>query len=784
MAPHSVNAWRGQQTAPARSSAARTAAALMPTLIRRMTPSMPATPGNGTARYTVRSGDTLQSIAATLFGDASLWYIIGEANGLTSSSALSAGQSLTIPGKIANFHSEHRHMPGAYVRRAAADTFRPYDASKAIGDTQPTTPRPPKKAAGCGVFGQILLAAVAIAVTAIIAPAGAPLLTQIGAAVAGSVVSQGVGLATGIQDKFSFKGVALAAITAGVGQGLDKLGILVGSSTAAVAGQAALANTITQGVAVATGLQKRFDFAGVAVAGIVAGTISAVSRNLPGAGVAATKTSAAVRPTILNQTLSGTAALIAGAGARSIVTGTSFGDNITAALPDAIGATIGNAVAGRLARSETARGADDKRPGANQGDFGGDFAPGQKGIQLASSDGSIGDVTFADIKAAGQAAFDNLAQGASALQAYARAKLAGASFDAAVEAATEVAAQFKNTITVTATRLSDSIASVAVPYLSNIANAITGGLNRAGEVQFRADRAEAAGNRAVLRAVGQGYQQLDNRYQVTTRGLGFIQVVGGLVGAVGSAAAVGSGVALEVPSVGTSTALVVAGGIGFTASIDAARAGFATAVRGQYQPTFVEGSAIALGASPSQAALTSAALQIGGGAAAARVALTAQNVSAVSLRNIGSVEGGGGRFATEAQVVAGIERNADIAVELTRRQATRGLVKSGDQAFGSRSHLLFDKLNQRLDRELVGSGSDFRLQSELFRNSNGVTIGRNAPGSIGADAFLTSRGIDPFYARVFDLKTYGSTQIQIPSARQNLFQNRFGAQAQEIYVPR
>ena len=133
--------------------------------------------GNGTARYTVRSGDSLQSIAASLFGDASLWYIIGEANGLTSSSALSAGQSLTIPGKIANFHNN-------------ADTFRPYDASKAIGDTAPTTPRPPKKANSCGVFGQILLAAIAIAVTAIIAPAGAPLLTQIGAAVAGSVASQ------------------------------------------------------------------------------------------------------------------------------------------------------------------------------------------------------------------------------------------------------------------------------------------------------------------------------------------------------------------------------------------------------------------------------------------------------------------------------------------------------------------------------------------------------------------------------------------------------------------
>ena len=149
-----------------------------------------------------------------------------------------------------------------------------------------------------------------------------------------------------------------------------------------------------------------------------------------------------------------------------------------------------------------------------------------------------------------------------------------------------------------------------------------------------------------------------------------------------------------------------------------------------------------------------------------------------------AAESVGGRFATEAQVVARIERNADIAVELTRRQVSRGLVTNTDQAFGSRSHLLFDKLNQRLERELVLSGSDFRLQSEVFRDVKGVTVGRNAPGSIGADAFLTSRGIDPFYSRVFDLKTYGTTQIPISTTRQSLFLTRFGAEAKELYRAR
>jgi hypothetical protein len=43
--------------------------------------------------------------------------------------------------------------------------------------------------------------------------------------------------------------------------------------------------------------------------------------------------------------------LVAGAAARSLVTGTSFGDNLIAALPSVIGSTIGGSIA-RLCRWE------------------------------------------------------------------------------------------------------------------------------------------------------------------------------------------------------------------------------------------------------------------------------------------------------------------------------------------------------------------------------------------------------------------------------------------------
>jgi hypothetical protein len=87
----------------------------------------------------------------------------------------------------------------------------------------PTNAKPPKKNK-CGVFGQILLAVIAIAVTYFTAGAATaalgPVLGGAAAGAAGSVVSQGVGVATGIQQKFSFKGVALAALSAGIGAGV------------------------------------------------------------------------------------------------------------------------------------------------------------------------------------------------------------------------------------------------------------------------------------------------------------------------------------------------------------------------------------------------------------------------------------------------------------------------------------------------------------------------------------------------------------------------------------
>lgn len=293
---------------------------------------------------------------------------LAQANGLSAGSSLAAGQALVVPsGVIRNGDN--------------ASLTKPYNPADAYGDTSPTTPQPqaaPGSHGGCGILGQILLVAIAVAVTAIAGlaiigtvattagvggatatavatgltaalggtAAAAGSAAAIGAGViggalagaAGSIVSQGFGIATGIQDKFSWKDVALAGISGGVGGGLGQAGVLSGAS--GVLGhvqdvvRGALGSAITQGVSIATGLEHKFDWAAVAVGGVVGGTIGAI--HLPG---------------IEGRVVSGLAGAITGGAARSLIDGSDFGGNVLAALPDVIGNTIGSFVAGAVTRT-------------------------------------------------------------------------------------------------------------------------------------------------------------------------------------------------------------------------------------------------------------------------------------------------------------------------------------------------------------------------------------------------------------------------------------------------
>ncbi|MBO9714818.1 LysM peptidoglycan-binding domain-containing protein, partial [Sphingomonas sp.] len=351
--------------------------------------------GNGGGTYVVQAGDTLASIAAATWGDASLWYKIADANGLSAASALVAGQRLTIPDGVSRTGN-------------SVSSYNPYDPTEALGNNSPTTPKPAKKPK-CGLM--ILMVVVAVVVTAIATAGAAAAISgkafgvvlgsmlgsgaaagvttaawiaggAIGGAI-GSIASQGFGIAVGIQSSINWKSVAIAGISGAVGGAMAPTGgsslqggvdaansAVVGSAvqnavnfanSATVVSGAARAlstfgtallrgvasNAITQGIAKITGLQKNFDFASVAVAGLSSGVGATISGQFHGVSTSLQRAEAGL--------ISGMASEIAGAAARSVLTGSDFGDTIVAALPDVIGTTIGNLLMNSVTTTDAER---------------------------------------------------------------------------------------------------------------------------------------------------------------------------------------------------------------------------------------------------------------------------------------------------------------------------------------------------------------------------------------------------------------------------------------------
>ncbi|MGQ5525422.1 FG-GAP-like repeat-containing protein, partial [Chitinimonas sp. PSY-7] len=104
--------------------------------------------------YTVNQGDTLRTIAFAVWGDSSLWYLIGDANGLTEGADVSQpiGRNLRIPNAVSAANR--------------ADTFAPYNPSRLVGDTTPGLPPPPPPPKGkCGGLAQVIGIAVTVMAT-------------------------------------------------------------------------------------------------------------------------------------------------------------------------------------------------------------------------------------------------------------------------------------------------------------------------------------------------------------------------------------------------------------------------------------------------------------------------------------------------------------------------------------------------------------------------------------------------------------------------------------------
>lgn len=205
-------------------------------------------PNASPGAYQVRTGDTLQSIALAAYGDAALWYRVAEANGLQSSSDLKVGQTINIPNRVSTIDNN-------------SGTFKPYDPSKIRGDLSPTLGTPQDD--GCGALGKILTFIVAAVVAYVAGP------------VFGDLAGQFMGNLTGVQDGFSWKELASAYVMAVVDQfvpapnlGAAAAGAQSAGSLASAAVRAVEVNAISQAIGVATGLQHGFNWRGVAAAGI------------------------------------------------------------------------------------------------------------------------------------------------------------------------------------------------------------------------------------------------------------------------------------------------------------------------------------------------------------------------------------------------------------------------------------------------------------------------------------------------------------------------------------
>ena len=187
----------------------------------------------------------------------------------------------------------------ATANRIDSHSFKAYNASEIEGSTLPNLAAPHADG-GCGILGQIFMIVVAIAVTVATAGAlgslagagissmetgvsvltgaselggGAAFATATVAGATGSIASQVAGNAVGAHHGFSWKEVAMSGLAAGFAAGLGPVNSALSGfdKVAAYSGRAMVSNTLTQGVAVATGLQSSFNWRNVAAAGIGAG---------------------------------------------------------------------------------------------------------------------------------------------------------------------------------------------------------------------------------------------------------------------------------------------------------------------------------------------------------------------------------------------------------------------------------------------------------------------------------------------------------------------------------
>jgi hypothetical protein len=167
--------------------------------------------------------------------------VIADANGLNAGEGLKAGKTLTLPNSVK-------------TGTITADNHRVYSESEIVGSTLPNlkTP-PPPSSGGCGsILMIIIVVVIAVVAAAFVGPLALALLNVVGAvgaiatvaayavagaliAAAASIVQQGIFIALGYQESFSWKQVGNAAIAGAISGAAQGIG--AAAQTAATAGK-------------------------------------------------------------------------------------------------------------------------------------------------------------------------------------------------------------------------------------------------------------------------------------------------------------------------------------------------------------------------------------------------------------------------------------------------------------------------------------------------------------------------------------------------------------------
>lgn len=204
--------------------------------------------------YTVSPGDTLSSIAQSVFGDASLWYILASNNNISAGPEDNIGSShsgitLSIPNVVSSIKNN-------------ASTFKPYNPDSIIGDLTPSAdaPAPPKQGKQCSgilkVIAIVIVVIVAVVVTVYTAgaaagamAAAAPSLLTAGATTGTLVAAAGAGAgATLLAVGATMTAAAIGGFVGSIAsQAVAKLFTLRDDISLSEAGASALSGALTAG---------------------------------------------------------------------------------------------------------------------------------------------------------------------------------------------------------------------------------------------------------------------------------------------------------------------------------------------------------------------------------------------------------------------------------------------------------------------------------------------------------------------------------------------------------